>query len=78
MEATGSQRIKTLPELDTAVAWPGAKAAELCLEASPPDRLGGWAEVKLAAMRPRTEPRLVADEPALQPSAFSSSASHGN
>ena len=29
-------------------------------------RLGGWGEVKLAAMRPRTDPRLVADEPALQ------------
>ena len=35
-----------------------------------PDRLGGWGEVKLAAMRPRTEPRLLADEPVLQPSAF--------
>ena len=39
------------------------------MEASP-DRLGGWGEVKLAAMRPRTEPRLLVDEPVQQPPVF--------
>ncbi len=54
-----------LPELDTAVAWPGTITPGEGLEGSPP-RLGGWGQEKLAVIIPRTALRLAEDEPALQ------------
>ena len=58
-------RRSVLPELDTAVAWPGTTTGWGVLDGSDP-KLGGVGELKLADISPRTEARLLDDEPTLR------------